>query len=292
MMMRFREACLSKTPLWPKVEAFYDRTWGDFQMKQHEHTWCELMYVFSGACRISYGDEPPARLHTGDYIFLDAGVRHRLMTDAATPCTMLNVEFSFAESEDSLFSLQHLGGICGDFSSLLARHTPVLLGNDLEGQLFRAMDMLVLGLSSKEARDGALGQAEMMIFLMRLAQVTVKNRARVGAVRYVQQAVAFIQHNYAEKLSVGDIAAHAGISPDYLGHLFRVYLGETVLNYCIRVRNDHAATLLQRSGARLDDIALEVGFTSRQQLTRHFRAQFGMSPFAYRKRYRGRGDFR
>lgn len=282
--MRLHEACARGQRRWPHVEAFYDRTWGDFQMTPHTHTWCEVMYVFQGVCQVVLTGVEPILMRAGDYIFLDAGVEHQLLTDAGRPCSMLNVEFSLAELREGAHSLRQLAETSADFAEIVHQAAPTLMGSDLHGQLFRAMDMLLAGLLTPNEQP-ALRATEMALFLLRLAQVAAESRQRVGPLRYIRDAVAYMQHHYAEKITVPMIAKKAGISADYLGHLFKAYLGGTVWGYLSRIRNDHAATLLLRSQSTLDDIALEVGYGSRQQLTRCFRAQFGLSPFAYRKRH-------
>lgn len=282
--MTFYQACGSRHHHWPHVEAFYDRTWGAFQMRMHTHTWCEVMYVFSGACEIVYGDDITLRLRSGDYIFFDAGVPHRLLTQEDIPCTMLNVEFSFAPSDD-VFSLRQLAAQSGELAGMLHAGEAVLRGNDLRGQLFRAMDLLLQSLCTGQQKDHVLVRTEMMLFLLRLAQVVQENRQLVGTVRYVKQAVAYIQHHFSEQLTLPRLAQNAGIHPDYLSHLFKAYTGETPMRYLARIRNDHAATLLLRSTLTLDSIAQEAGYASRQQLARSFKQQFGISPMAYRKRH-------
>lgn len=285
--MRLYEACTASQQRWPRIEAYYDRTWRDFQMMPHIHTWCEAMYVFQGACQVVLTGQPPLLMRAGDYIFLDAGVEHQLLTDAKKPCAMLNVEFSLARAEDGLHSLRQLADTSDAFAALVRHGEPVFFGNDLHGQLFRAMDMLLSGLVAPEEQP-ALRATEMALFLLRLGQVAGENRRRVGPLRYIQDAVSYMQHNYAEKITIAHIAGQAGVSADYLSHLFQAHLGETVGKYLARIRNDHAATLLLRSRDTLDAIALEVGYGSRQQLTRCFTAQFGLSPYAYRKRHEHR----
>lgn len=280
-MRTLEAACRSGQALWPRVEAYYDRTWGTFQMQPHVHTWCEVMYVFSGACEVVHGEEETLRMRAGDFVFLDAGVRHRLLTRGDIPCTMLNLEFSFAPSGDAAFSL---GALAGSMPALGAL-SPVEHGGDLRGQLFRAMDLLVQGLSTGGEAAGVPHRAEMLLFLVRLAQAVADGRQQPGAVGHVRRAVAHIQHHYDERVTLPRLAAALGIHPDHLSHLFRAYMGETPMRYLARVRNDHAATLLLRTGMTLDSIAGEVGYASRQQLTRSFRQQFGMPPQAYRKRH-------
>ena len=60
-------------------------------------------------------------------------------------------------------------------------------------------------------------------------------------------------------------------------------IGETPAAHQRRVRLDGAAWLLLTTNARVLDIALETGWESHEVFTRAFRAQFGITPSAFRK---------
>jgi AraC family transcriptional regulator len=98
--------------------------------------------------------------------------------------------------------------------------------------------------------------------------------------RAVGDAVAFIQHHYAEPISLDDIAAAAHLSPYHLARLFKQATGHTPHQYLIQVRANSARALLT-SGAgerSLADVATAVGFADQSHLTRHFKRQFGITP--------------
>lgn len=295
MAYTFYQAMRAKEPLWPKVEAYYSRTWNAFQMEMHAHeSRCEVMYVFSGDCTVEYEDAAgtqSTRMRAGDFVFLDVGMKHRLLTPPNEPCTMLNVEFSFAPMPYGMHTLRGLAEGSEDLRAFAERQQPVLFGSDLRGGLFRAMDALVLGLLPKRRpEEEALRRAEMALFLLRLAQAAALCEDKVAAVGYVRRAVLYLNHHYNEPLTLKAIAARVKISPDYLSRVFRENMGESVLSFLTRARCDRAATLLERSGTALEDIAAEVGYGSRQQLTRCFRRQFGVSPSEYRRGKRPRAQ--
>ncbi len=97
----------------------------------------------------------------------------------------------------------------------------------------------------------------------------------------------YIRAHYSEELTVGRIAAHVGISRSYLAQLFSAYLGYSTVDYIQAVRCDHAAYLLAATRFTILDIALNVGFNSRQHFTRTFFKIYAMTPMQYRKLRRG-----
>ncbi len=274
------EACARSAALWPRVEAYYSKTFLGYRMQPHAHPACELMYVFSGACRVET-QTLSADMRTGDYIYLDAGICHNLLTPDAG-CTMLNVEFTFAPAAD----FYTMNGLCVSspyFRRMISRGEPVFTGDDADGELFRALDTLVLGLSSKKARDSCLGRGEMAAFLLALGQSVWENQTRMRGDRYVRGTQLYIRHHFQEPITLPEIAAHCGISPDHLGRVFRAGTGQTVHTFLTRVRCEHAATLLLRESDTLEEIARQCGFSSRQQFDRDFARLYTITPARYRR---------
>ena len=279
-MPGFYEACSNMAEVWPQVVAYYSKTWKNYHMRPHHHEACELMYVFSGACQISYPDGM-VKMRSGDYIFLDAGIEHALLTDESA-CTMLNVEFTFAPPQD-FYTMRRLQTASTYFRELVRHGEPVFLGNDADGELFRSLDTLVVGLSAKKERDACLVHSEMAAFLLSLAQSHWENETKVDANRYVRHTMLYIQHHFREKITIPTLAARFSVSPDHLGRVFRASTGQTIHGFLTRVRCEHAATLLLRENASLENIALECGFPSGQQFLRDFRKLYNLTPARYRR---------
>ncbi len=103
------------------------------------------------------------------------------------------------------------------------------------------------------------------------------------AQRLVRQAMAYIQEHYAEPLSRQAIAAHVGLSDDYLTSCFHKELGLTPVAYLNRYRVEQARQLLGNTHKSITEIALDVGFSSSSYFSRIFRRETGMSPEAYRR---------
>ncbi len=103
------------------------------------------------------------------------------------------------------------------------------------------------------------------------------------AQRLVRQAMVYIQEHSAEPLSRQEIAAHVGLSADYLTSCFHKELGLTPVAYLNRYRIQQARQLLKNTHKSVTEIALDVGFSSSSYFSRIFRRETGMSPEAYRR---------
>ncbi|MBS7315926.1 MAG: helix-turn-helix transcriptional regulator [Clostridiaceae bacterium] len=279
-MASFYEACRGTKDVWPRVEAYYSKTWKDYQMEPHSHIACELMYVFSGKCLVTYQDGE-AEMRSGDYIFLDSNIPHALITTAAG-CTMLNVEFTLDEPND-FYTVQRLLNSSVYFREMIRKKKPVFVGNDADGELFRSLDTLVVGLSAKKERDQCLARGEMAAFLLTLSQSMWENDTQINANRYVRNAMLYIQHHFREKVTISQLAERQSITSDHLNRIFKESTGLTLHTFLTRVRCEHAATLLLRENSTTEDIALQCGFSSQQQFVRDFRKFYIQTPARYRR---------
>ncbi len=89
-----------------------------------------------------------------------------------------------------------------------------------------------------------------------------------------------------------ELAARCGLSVNQFIRRFRAAVGLTPGQYGLERRTAIAAQRLIVSDVRIDDLALEVGFTDRFHFSRAFRARLGASPAEYRRNHHGGGPER
>ena len=100
--------------------------------------------------------------------------------------------------------------------------------------------------------------------------------------RRVDQAVQLIETEFARDLTLGEIAAAAGLSPYYFARAFQKFVGVPPHRYLTGVRLRHAARLLDE-GASVTFTCYEVGFGSLSHFVTAFRRRFGVLPSAARR---------
>lgn len=102
---------------------------------------------------------------------------------------------------------------------------------------------------------------------------------RAAAPRTVRRAIAHIEANAHQPLTLEDIAAASGISSRGLQHAFRRELDTTPTEYLRRVRLSAAHEEL-RSGAAVSvtDVARRWGFSSASRFARYHRQHYGQNP--------------
>ncbi len=109
-----------------------------------------------------------------------------------------------------------------------------------------------------------------------------------SADRHVARAMRYIESGCSHNgLCSKSVAAHIGLSTDYLSGLFESRLHITLPGYIRMTRIKRAKELLF-CGERIGSVAAKCGFSSVQSFCRTFRAQEGMTPGEFMKQYGGK----
>ena len=111
--------------------------------------------------------------------------------------------------------------------------------------------------------------------------------ARVDAnvtplMRRIDSAMELIETDYARGLTLGDLAAAAGLSTYYFARAFQRFVGVPPHRYLTGVRLRHAARMLD-DGAGVTFTCYEVGFGSLSHFVTAFRKRFGVVPSAAKR---------
>ena len=99
--------------------------------------------------------------------------------------------------------------------------------------------------------------------------------------RLVEGAVQFIHAHYAESVTTAAIAGALGQSKRQVVTMFRRQMGQTMHEYLTHVRLQHGMELI-REGYKIEAVSLMVGYRSRKDFYRHFKAVLGMTPLTYK----------
>ncbi len=116
-----------------------------------------------------------------------------------------------------------------------------------------------------------------------LGQVSVA--AGLGRLEPVLAALA---HRPAAPWDVGALASMIGVTPQHLGKLFRRALGQSPLEYMVRLRLNRALQLLvERPDLRVHEVGEAVGYPDTNYFIRLFRQREGSTPGQFRSLHLG-----
>lgn len=102
----------------------------------------------------------------------------------------------------------------------------------------------------------------------------------------IQKVQDYIEQNYGKNMTTEELASVAGFSKYHFNRIFKSVMDESLLQYVNRVRMENALFILaHRQDRNMTDVAYELGFGDSAIFSRAFKAYYGMSPLAYRKKY-------
>ncbi|MED1915863.1 AraC family transcriptional regulator [Bacillus thuringiensis] len=117
--------------------------------------------------------------------------------------------------------------------------------------------------------------------LLHLIWRHAERQAAVETSTVIDQTISYIHANYAESISLDDLANRAGLTPRYYAELFKKKVGKSPIDYLTSCRMEHAKTLLRESNKRLREVARLVGYADEFYFSRRFKQQIGVSPTVF-----------
>jgi AraC-like DNA-binding protein len=116
-----------------------------------------------------------------------------------------------------------------------------------------------------------------------------RSRARACAVPPgIRRALQSLENDFADDLSLAELAARAQLSRSHFVQTFRQFTGCSPHQYLLQVRLSYARKLMAQGNTALSlgEIAAASGFFDQAHLTRVFRRFFGTTPSHFRDRQR------
>jgi len=106
----------------------------------------------------------------------------------------------------------------------------------------------------------------------------------------VRNAKLFIMAHLTEAMSLECVARNVSVSPFHFCKLFKRATGLTFTDFVNRARVEKAKRMLMRPGARITEVAYDVGFQSLSHFNRSFRRVASESPSEFRQRMKSAGN--
>jgi AraC-like DNA-binding protein len=190
------------------------------------------------------------------------------------PYLSLSLSFPPERVAHALITLAEAGGTTS------TETTPAFL-LDCDLGIASAMERL-LRLVADPVEAKLLGPLIVDEILLRLLRTDAAATLRAGVgspadAQRILQAMQYIRENYATKLRVDEVARRVAMSPSHFAHRFQAVARTSPMRFLRQVRLDFARQRLV-SGARVSEVAIDVGFESPAHVTREFKRKFGFSP--------------
>jgi AraC family transcriptional regulator len=233
------------------------------RLARHHHAAASLSLMLEGEQRESVGHR---HYDCGSHsaVLKGAGIEHANQVGPRA-ARGLFVEMS-SETETELCEAAGTPLDAACFSDGATRHLVRRIGEELrlrrpgtslvvEGLLFELLGTLVRKQSAEPARRGEAP---------------------------LRRALDYLEAHFRSRLTVAEVAGHAGIHPSYLAELFRERYATSVGEWVRNRRLEFVREALRNPDTPISCIAFQAGFADQSHLTRLFRARFGLTPAEYR----------
>ena len=102
---------------------------------------------------------------------------------------------------------------------------------------------------------------------------------------YAKKAIDYIKLNFKERITLGEIASHVGLTPTYFSRYFKQNTRKTFKQYLNLIRLENALRDIQTTGISETRAALENGFPSVKAFIAAFKSVYNCTLSEYIKQY-------
>lgn len=235
------------------------------------HENIELLYVTEGYGTIQYHEES-IDVQAGDVVVVNANIPHAEIVRSpvySSACLIIDRGFCLANNMDTseLYFTPHIR----------------------DPRLSQAMDAVIAEYQDPDSpyQISAIRSAVLQILVTLCREYSAPATVTSGQpnlLSCIQKAIGYIRLEYAQDLSLDDVAARVGLSKYYFSREFRRVTGYSFVSYVNIVRCEEAKRLLSQTDRNVGEIGRACGFPNPSYFTRTFCAHTGSRPKAYREK--------
>ena len=262
---------------------FYEEKMSDFDfhlIDWHWHAEFEFVYMETGTVHFNIG-EKTMDLCEGQGIFINSRILHRMHSenDAVIP-NFLFLPSLIAPAE-SLIYQKYVSPVLDSsldyvvFSSVPGWQAETLSEMQKLIQLCRG-EMNELLISGQIQKIWALITSHVICY-------PKAQKPKSSSLARIQLMMEFIHSNYADNISLEDIAKAGDVSVNTALHLFRAVLNISPVNYLVHYRLKKAAMLLTNTERKISTVSVETGFSSSDYFCKTFKKVYRLTPTEYRR---------
>ena len=250
------------------------------------HTYLEVFILLSPRCRVQLGGRT-LTLAGGDVLVMDHLKLHAMLDFPGREAEAIVIRF-LPEL------VRGLGSAAADHFLLLpfycrSREQPHVLRGDHRsaGAIHATLGQLMAcyGATDEVAYRQTGSRAYFLVLLHHLArhfqaveQLQGEFSRQHTKANRLRKLFEHIDENYAERITLQNAAAIAGLSKPQFHAVFKLATGMTLVDYLRQIRLTRAVRLLRETDRSIADIAAQVGFADQSYFDRRFRRHFGHTP--------------
>jgi len=265
--------------------SYYEQNFNHISIPYHFHPNFEIISVKKGKCiiEIKHKDkEEQVILNTRELIFLYPNVKHKIIV--RNNCNIINLELNYEDKpsrKDSIY-LANLFGTSTKFNNFASLSTHYLKIIDTNSIIKTLENILSECDNTNNNDDNLLLKYNYLQNLFIYMGRCLDSNENLSTILHVKKALEYIQKNFSNKIIIKDIADYVGINENYLQRMFKTYTQHKMIDYINIQRINRSKILLKDTNLPIIEIAIEVGYNTRQHFSYMFKRYELTTPLTYR----------
>lgn len=251
---------------------------------EHMHSEVQLSIVTEGSVKFCIAGEEVA-LQKGDVLFVNGSRLHKAMPDFAGNCKYYCIKINptaVSGGNDCIYER---------YVQPIVRHSAADFAK-IERSEFPELPGMVEELASiyehcEDAREIRINILIQQIWIVLYKAMGEKNNeshsTSYSEKKRMDMLCNYIHNNYADKITLDDIANSAHISKGECCRIFKRLYNATPFQYLVYYRLNKSIELLTKTDYSISEIAQQVGFCSSSYYTKCFRKEYNCVPHKYRQ---------
>lgn len=250
-------------------------------MNPHSHNSWEILYCTKGTIEIkSYLKNNPSSniIHVGQYAIIEPNIKHHLAFKEDSYLMVLEIEEidrlltnQLLKSEQTKRELPSIYKAYSKLNNVLVLNDTNNIGKDIDDLISCFVNMTThhtdnLSLAKYEH---SITLEKILFNICRACNKIIDKKSNI----YINKCIYYINSHYTEDIKVADIAKDLNISSSYLERIFKTEYNQSIIEYIINQRLNHAIILLKQTSLSYKTIAERSGFKSYIQLYKAFKAK-------------------
>lgn len=252
-----------------------------FNVPLHWHDEIEVLYIENGSLFLTINGQTYTG-HSGDIFFVNPGEIHGMSGEGR----LLRYHALLFPLRFSLFQYRSPGS---NELYLPLSEGKLLFHNRLSADARAKAGHLIrqaLSLQKTKASGYQLGiqlLCARLLYLLYAEGCYERLSFEKGETDIKREILTYLQDNYAEKISLHELADAFHMSEKYFSRYFKRNFQMTLTDYLNSLRLENAAHLLSDTALPVTEVALQSGFNNISYFIRTFKDAFNCSPLHYRK---------
>lgn len=250
------------------------------KVTNHENDWhtiIKIYYVVEGNAIITI-NSISYNLKPDDIILINPWTIYDISAEAQI--AMLDIEIDLAKFGFTQNEIEDVWFECNQTSDY----------QKIKYKIIKAAIFALIRVNTQKVNDNVeyLNQSlayQILFVLMNQFKIKGNERKKISQKYFyiLKQALDYIDQNFADNITLNDLASYLGYTPQYFSLFFQKHMKENFQNYYDTYRINKYLSLLQNSDISLEEIAIKSGFGDYRSYIRAFKNIYTLTPSEFRK---------